>query len=170
MNLDDIIVRSEYLIRENVSNDMLNLLKIADTKEIMPMVVNQDLILIDGMTRLTFYRMFHPKEAVDVEVVQCPENLIVELAVYFNSGNDRGQGDHEKVPFSIEERKEQTILLTKMGKSVAEIGAVIKIKESVIEKWIADDSRTRMKTATSSFRGIGNSESNTLPLYQGRVV
>ena len=147
VRVQDIKVCWDYFPRKKLDNDMLRVLRMVKPEAIPPVLVNQDLVLIDGYTRMTLHQMTKRKE-VEVEVVECPEDSILLLAAYLNAGPDRGQGPHGQ-PLGIRNLKRLVISLARGGMPPEKITAELDLRKGDVNRWVFKDSRARMQRATS---------------------
>lgn len=138
----------DYFPRKKLDNDMLRVLRVVKPDAIPPVLVNQDLVLIDGYTRMTLHQMTKRKE-VEVEVVECPEDRILLLAAYLNAGPDRGQGPHDGQPLGIRDLRQLVIRLARGGMPPEKIAAELELRRGDVNRWVIKDSRARMRRATS---------------------
>lgn len=120
---------------DGVDNNHLDLLRSA--RSLPPIVVNQDMILVDGYHRLTLALM-EKKPEVEVKVENIPREKILERATKLNARHGK--------QLSLRDKKYLVRRLSQDGQqSTSALASLLSISTRVVNKWNSDIRATREK-------------------------
>lgn len=139
VNPNDIKFEKDYYPRSGgIDNQYLDLLQLADWMTLPPILVNEDLILVDGYHRLTLAKMRNLSQ-IKVKQRNIPKEKILEEAVRLNAkfGMQLSQSDKRKVA-----RK----LFQDGTHKVPSLAKLLSVSTSFINKWTSDIRKERVKT------------------------
>lgn len=139
VNPNDIKFEKDYYPRSGgIDNQYLDLLQLANWNVLPPIVVNEDLILVDGYHRLTLAKMRNLSQ-IKVKQRNIPKEKILEEAVRLNAkfGMQLSQSDKRKVVRKLFQRDTH---------NVSGLAKLLSVTTRFINKWTHDIRAERVKT------------------------
>ncbi len=128
VRIDDIVFRQEYYPRSESDRSVI-VSYVMSVDELPPIVVNRNMVLIDGFHRMAAYRQVGRTE-IPAEVVDIPDDRVFEEAVRLNSRHGRGLSPEEKI--AIAKR------LYMSGKTQTEIADILSVTQQTVSNWVED--------------------------------
>ncbi|MBA7558451.1 hypothetical protein ES708_00054 [subsurface metagenome] len=121
-----------------IDNQYLDLLQLADWNALPPILVNEDLILVDGLHRLTLAKMRNLSQ-IKVKQRNIPKEKILEEAVRLNAkfGMQLSQSDKRRVAQK---------LFQDGTHKVSSLAKLLSVTTRFVNKWTSDIRTEREKT------------------------
>jgi len=130
VRVEDIKYVKDFYPRGGIDNTYLDLLKLAPFESLPPILVNQDMILVDGNHTLTLAKTLGKKE-VEVEQEEIAENDLLKRAVERNAIHG-----HQLTPG---EKRNVILRLYKLGfKEVTQLAAIVGVDLTTVNRVTSD--------------------------------